>query len=350
MKAVTVTTRIITLYLLFFTASRYSFRLEGRRHPRQLYRPATPDDGAGIDNPVPTGSPGSVFSEQNVAKGDLFPNTKSGASLEDNSHDDLWQVMRKEAEEKARQEPLLVSFYYSTILNHKSLESSLAFHMANKLQSPSIIGTDLYKIFMEAISAAPGHGATLRADIRAVRERDPACTAATDALLYFKGFQALQAHRAAHALWRSGRRTLAHYLQSQVSEKFQIDIHPGAVIGPGAFIDHGHAIVVGETARIGANVSMLHQVTLGGSGTKDRQRHPIIGDNVLIGAGTSILGPVQVGNGVQIGACSLVLQDIPAFSVAVGVPAKILGATKNTAPSLEMNQSFETKNMDGGGI
>mmetsp|Transcript_6283 Transcript_6283/g.8215 ORF Transcript_6283/g.8215 Transcript_6283/m.8215 type:complete len:375 (+) Transcript_6283:131-1255(+) len=281
---------------------------------------------------------------------DLFPNQKSGASFEYGFNaDDLWQAMRQEAEEKARQEPLLVSFYYSTILNHRSLESSLAFHMANKLASPSIISTDLYKIFMEALEADESFRRALREDIRAVRERDPACTSATDALLYFKGFQALQTHRVAHWLWTNQRQTLAHFLQSQVSEKFQIDIHPGAQIGSGMFIDHGHAIVVGETAVIGNNVSMLHQVTLGGSGTKDKQRHPKIGDNVLIGAGTSILGPVNVGKGVQIGACSLVLQDIPDNCVAVGVPAKILGATKVTAPSLLMRHNSIVES-DGAGI
>eukprot|EP00640_Fibrocapsa_japonica_P002190 CAMPEP_0113933550 /NCGR_PEP_ID=MMETSP1339-20121228/615_1 /TAXON_ID=94617 /ORGANISM="Fibrocapsa japonica" /LENGTH=342 /DNA_ID=CAMNT_0000934857 /DNA_START=152 /DNA_END=1181 /DNA_ORIENTATION=+ /assembly_acc=CAM_ASM_000762 len=274
-----------------------------------------------------------------------------GEGGQDSKKCTVWECMRREAQEQAQAEPLLVSFLYSTILNHDSLESSLAFHMANKLQSPSLISTEVQRLFQEALADCPDFRLALRLDIQAVRERDPACTSLIDAMLYFKGFQALQSHRLAHHLWKTGRRTLAHYLQSQVSSTFQIDIHPGATLGSGLFIDHGTGIVVGETAVIGHNVSMLHQVTLGGSGTSQTVRHPQIGNGVLIGAGSSILGNIVVGDGAQIGACSLVLEDIPPACVAVGVPARILGVGQIAQPSLQMrHQSILDSGVGGDGI
>jgi len=136
----------------------------------------------------------------------------------------VWDLMRQEAQAEAAREPLLVSFLYSTILNHPTLESALSFHLANRLSSPAMLSTQIMSLIQEALDADPDYRRSLRADILAVRDRDPACNCLPDVFLYFKGFHALQTYRAAHYLWKSGRRVLAHYLQSQVSQHFQIDI------------------------------------------------------------------------------------------------------------------------------
>lgn len=254
--------------------------------------------------------------------------------------DTVWDLMRYEALREAEREPLLVSFLYSTILNHPNLESSLAFHLANRLSSPAMISTQTMAIIREALDESPIFRRSLRADILAVRDRDPACTCLPDVFLYFKGFHALQTHRAAHHLWKTGRQVLSHYLQSQVSQNFQIDIHPNATMGSGIMLDHGTGIVIGETATVGHNCSILHHVTLGGSGKKGVDRHPKVGNGVLLGAGASVLGNIRVGDGCQVGAGTLVIGDLPPHSVAVGVPAKIIGSFADVAsqPSIGMNQ------------
>ena len=175
------------------------------------------------------------------------------------------------------------------------------------------------------MAAHPEVMVSIRADLLAVSSRDPACTCLPDAYLYFKGFHALVAHRVANVLWGDDRQVLAHYLQSQTSQVFQIDIHPNATLGSGIMLDHGTGIVIGSTAVVGDNCSILHHVTLGGSGRKDVDRHPKVGDGVLIGAGSSVLGNVRIGNRVQIGAGSLVIEDVDDNSVVVGVPAKVIG-------------------------
>eukprot|EP00903_Cladosiphon_okamuranus_P020559 g18871.t1 len=254
-------------------------------------------------------------------------------------HDEVWISMRQEARAAAEKEPLLVSFVYSTILNQKTLEAAVAFHLANKLAGPHMLSTQVQALVREYFAdVGTPFRRHLRRDIIAVRERDPACDSYHDCLLYFKGFQALQTHRVAHWLYHSGRHALAFYLQSQVNQEFQIDIHPAAKFGEGVFIDHGTGIVVGETAVIGDDVSMLHRVTLGGSGVKSADRHPKIGNGVLIGAGACLLGNINVGKGTQIGAGSLVVTDLPERCVAVGVPAKVLGKGKRRKPALAMDQ------------
>lgn len=257
------------------------------------------------------------------------------------SHVDLvWNLMRLEAKREADREPLLVSFLHSTILNHPSLESALAFHLANRLSSPAMISTQILSLIREALDKSPDFRKSLRADMMAVRDRDPACTCLPDVFLYFKGFHALQTYRVAHYLWRSGRRVLAHHLQSQVSQNFQIDIHPNATLGSGIMLDHGTGIVIGETATLGHNCSVLHHVTLGGSGKKGVDRHPKVGNGVLLGAGASVLGNIKIGDGCQVGAGTLVIGDLPPHSVAVGVPAKIIGSFVDVTaqPSVGMNQ------------
>ena len=250
--------------------------------------------------------------------------------------DTFWQAMQDEARNAAANEPLLASFLFSTVLNHRSLISALSFHLANKLAADTMPSTMLMQLCRQALEAIDGPCSTLRRDLLAVMERDPACCQLINALLYFKGFHALQGYRVANWLWHRGRQPLALYLQSQISKELQVDIHPAAVIGPGAFIDHATGVVIGETARVGADVSMLHHVTLGGSGRKHGIRHPKICDGVLIGAGASILGDITVGEGAQVGACSLVLTDIPAHSTCVGVPARVVATRGVGVPAMEM--------------
>lgn len=256
------------------------------------------------------------------------------------TYDAVWELLQWEAYEEAQREPLLVSFLYSTILNHRSLESSLAFLLANRLSSPMLISTQLQSFILEALDSSPEFRRAVRADMLAVRDRDPACTCLPDVFLYFKGFQALQSHRVAHCLWKSEKNVLAHFLQSQVSQIFQIDIHPNATLGEGIMLDHGTGIVMGETAMVGNNCSILHHVTLGGSGKKGVDRHPKVKDGVLLGAGATVLGNVVIGEGCQVGAGTLVISDLPPHSVAVGVPAKIIGSFIDVTeqPSNEMNQ------------
>jgi serine O-acetyltransferase len=176
-----------------------------------------------------------------------------------------------------------------------------------------------------------------RADIVAVRERDPACHRYIDPVLFFKGFQAIMTHRVAHWLWREGRRDLALYLQMRMSEVFTVDIHPGARLGKGIMIDHAHAIVIGETAVVGDDVSMLHAVTLGGTGKEDGDRHPKIGNGVLIGAGAKILGNIKVGACSRIASGSVVLTDVPSCKTVAGVPARVVGDAGCSSPSRSMD-------------
>ena len=258
----------------------------------------------------------------------------------DNSIDLVWDLMRYEANEEAIREPILVSFLHSTILNHPTLESALAFHLANKLSAPAMIATQIMTLIKEALDASPTFRRSLRADILAVRDRDPACEHLPDVFLYFKGFHSLESYRVANHLWKTGRTTLAHYLQSQVSQTFQIDIHPNATILEGVMLDHGTGIVIGETAQVGHNCSILHHVTLGGSGKKGVDRHPKVGNGVLLGAGCSALGNIRIGDGCQVGAGTLVIEDLPDHSVAVGVPARVIGTFVDVAtqPARNMNQ------------
>ncbi|KAI0567632.1 serine O-acetyltransferase [Gracilaria domingensis] len=244
--------------------------------------------------------------------------------------------MQEEARRAAADEPLLASFLFATVLNHASLHQALAFHLANKLKSPAMPSTILMRLFQDGMSSCDQFCESVRNDLLAVMERDPACTRFIDALLYFKGFHALQAHRVAHILWKQGRIPLAYHLQSQVSKELQVDIHPAARIGSGVFVDHATGIVIGETAAIGNNCSLLHHVTLGGTGKKHGERHPKLGDGVLVGAGATLLGNLSVGDGAQIGACSLVLADVPAHATVVGVPAKVVSRQGVAVPALDM--------------
>ena len=223
-----------------------------------------------------------------------------------------------------KREPFLASFLYSSVLAHASLPACLAGVLANKLGCSTLPATQLASLFGAAYAADGQLRAACHADLQAVLDRDPACTSYVQCLLFFKGFQALQSHRLAHSLWAAGRKPLALALQSRVSETFHVDVHPAARIGPGLLLDHATGIVIGETAVVGANVSLLHHVTLGGTGAAGGDRHPKLGDGVLLGAGVAVLGPVVIGNGAKVGAGSVVMSDVPPRCTAVGVPARVV--------------------------
>lgn len=250
-----------------------------------------------------------------------------------NSGDDVWDEMCAEAQADAEAEPLLGMFYSGLVLSHPSLEAALAAHLSAKLCIQGALPQDaLRDILAGALAAHPEATRHTRADLLAARDRDPACAKMVHCFLYYKGFLALQAHRAAHALWSEGRRPPALLLQSRASEVFGVDIHPGARIGGGILLDHATGVVIGETAVIGDDVSILHGVTLGGTGKICGDRHPKVGDGVLIGAGASVLGNVRIGAGAKIGAGAVVLRDVACGTTAVGNPAKPIG--KKAAPSL----------------
>ncbi|XP_031489499.1 serine acetyltransferase 1, chloroplastic-like [Nymphaea colorata] len=260
--------------------------------------------------------------------------------------DELWAKMREEARKDVEQEPVLGSYYISAILAHDSLESALATHLGYRLATPSLPGSNLAEVFLAVLQEDRAIRAAVREDLRAIKERDPACVSYVQIMLNFKGFLAIQAQRVAHRLWLRGRVPLALVIQNRVSEVFAVDIHPGARIGNGVLLDHATGTVIGETAVIGDNVSILHNVTLGGTGKATGDRHPKIGDGVLVGAGTHVLGNVKIGAGAKIGAGSVVLKEVPEKTTAVGNPARLLGGRENpikltNIPSLTMDHTYE---------
>ncbi|QBX99851.1 serine O-acetyltransferase [Rhodophyticola sp. CCM32] len=262
--------------------------------------------------------------------------------------DPVWSRITAEARDAVQAEPLLGGLIHGSVLHHETLERALAYRVAQKLTSGDMSEQILREIADEAFAAKAGIGAAARADIVAVAERDPACHRFMQPLLYFKGFQAIQAYRIGHWLWREGRRDFAYFIQMRVSEVFGIDIHPAARIGQGIMIDHAHSIVIGETAVVGDNVSMLHSVTLGGTGKEEEDRHPKIGDGVLIGAGAKVLGNIRVGNCSRVAAGSVVLADVPACKTVAGVPARIVGEAGCDQPSMSMDHLFGGGESSGG--
>lgn len=254
--------------------------------------------------------------------------------------DPVWSRVTVEAEAAIAEEPLLGGLIHSCILHHGSLENALAFRMAQKLCSGEMSEQLLREIADEAYRSDPELGAAARADIVAVYDRDPACHRFFQPLMYFKGFQAIQAYRIGNWLWRQGRKDFSYFIQMRVSETFGVDIHPGARIGRGIMIDHAHSIVIGETAVVGDNVSMLHSVTLGGTGKEDDDRHPKIGDGVLIGAGAKVLGNIHIGHCSRVAAGSVVLSEVPACKTVAGIPAKIVGEAGCDQPSMTMDHLF----------
>ena len=254
------------------------------------------------------------------------------------SIDPVWDQIRAEATEIIRKEPVMASLVHSVILSHPTLEVALSHRVAHRLASGEMTESILYNAFEEAYDAGCRLGNIARSDILAVYERDPACHRYIQPLLFYKGFQAVQAYRLAHWFWVHGRKDLAYFMQMRTSEVFGVDIHPAAQIGRGLMIDHAHSIVIGETAVVGDNVSMLHSVTLGGTGKDDHDRHPKIGNNVMLGAGAKVLGNIKVGNCSRVAAGSVVLHAVPACKTVAGVPARVVGEAGCDQPSALMDQ------------
>ncbi|MCZ4354189.1 serine O-acetyltransferase [Roseovarius aestuarii] len=252
--------------------------------------------------------------------------------------DPVWHQITTEAEAAVKDEPLLGGLVHSSILHHRSFETALAYRTSLKLASGEMPEQILREICDWAYKTDPEISRAARADIVAVYERDPACDRFILPLLFFKGFQSIQAHRIAHFLWREGRKDMARFFQMRSSEVFGVDIHPAAQIGKGIMIDHAHSIVIGETAVVGDNVSMLHSVTLGGTGKEEEDRHPKIGDGVLIGAGAKVLGNIKIGYCSRIAAGSVVLAEVPPCKTVAGVPARIVGEAGCDQPSVAMDQ------------
>ncbi|WP_297774305.1 serine O-acetyltransferase [uncultured Roseovarius sp.] len=252
--------------------------------------------------------------------------------------DPVWARIAQEAKAAIAEEPLLGGLVHSSVLHHDTFESALAYRISLKLTSNEMPEQILREICDKALDSDSAIGLAARADIVAVSDRDPACDRFLLPLLFFKGFQAIQAYRIAHWLWEAGRYDLARFFQMRASEVFGVDIHPAARIGKGIMIDHAHSIVIGETAVVGDNVSMLHSVTLGGTGKEEEDRHPKISDGVLIGAGAKVLGNIRVGKCSRIAAGSVVLEEVPPCKTVAGVPARIVGEAGCDQPSVSMDQ------------
>jgi serine O-acetyltransferase len=253
----------------------------------------------------------------------------------------LWRDMRIRAEEIAAAEPGLLALLKEVILDQECLSSALGIRLARKLARQDSPIENLVPLLAGLLKDNPALVESASDDLEAILERDPACNSILEPLMYYKGFFAVTTYRIANHLWHDSRRAMALYLQSLASEVFGVDIHPAASIGSGILLDHATSFVVGETAVIEDNVSILHEVTLGGTGNEVGARHPIVRSGVLIGAGAKILGPVEIGQGAKIGAGSVVLGDVPPHTTVAGVPAEIVGASREESPALAMNQSFE---------
>ena len=254
--------------------------------------------------------------------------------------DELWQQLRTEAEQVVQQEPLLASYVHARVLNHDSLESALSFILANKLSDDVMSVETVLELFDNAFSNSPQIIDFAACDIRAVYERDAAISSYLPVILYLKGFLSIQVHRLAHFLWGNHRKDLALFIQSRNSEVFGVDIHPACIIGKGIMFDHATGIVIGETSVIEDNVSILQQVTLGGTGNEQGDRHPKIRSGVMVSAGASVLGNIEIAEGAKIGAGSVVLSNVAAHTTVVGVPARVVGKPTSESPSETMNQNI----------
>jgi serine O-acetyltransferase len=252
----------------------------------------------------------------------------------------VWASLRNEAAAVAKKESALASVLAATILNHETLGDALSYQLARKLGDQELRGMTIRDICDEAYESNPVLLEVAEDDLKAVFERDPACKGYVQPFLFFKGFQALQTQRVAHWLWGQGRETLAFYLQSRMSELFQVDVHPATRIGRGVFVDHGTGIVIGETAVIGDDVSMLQGVTLGGTGAERGDRHPKIGKGVLLGAGAKVLGNIEIGDYAKIASGSVVLKPVPAGCTAAGVPARLVNCPTCDEPARSMDHTL----------
>jgi serine O-acetyltransferase len=256
------------------------------------------------------------------------------------SLDPVWDRIRDEAQEAARKDPSLGGFIFGAVINQPRFEDAVMHRLAQRMANALTVEL-IQQAFQDALDADPSIGDAMRADVVAVHDRDPACHRYLEPLLYFKGFQAIQTHRMAHQLWKMDRRDFAYYLQSRSSVVYGVDIHPAARVGRGIFIDHAHGIVIGETAVIEDNVSLMQEVTLGGTGKESGDRHPKIRHGVLIGAGAKILGNIEIGHCSRVAAGSVVLHDVPPNRTVAGVPAKVVGYAGCEEPSRVMDHQLK---------
>ena len=267
-----------------------------------------------------------------------LPNFKDAHNLDAAS---VWTAMHREAAAKAQEEPILGSYFHATILNHSDFRSALSFQLASKPDCPTLPTMLIRDVIDEALANDAEILDAAAADIGATYIRDPACEDLSTPFLFFKGFHALQAHRIANWLWQQGRHTLALFFQSRISIGFGVDIHPAAQVGRGILMDHATGIVIGETAVVENDVSILHSVTLGGSGKASGNRHPKVRHGVLLGAGCKVIGNIEIGAGAQVGAGSVVLEDVPAHVTVAGVPAKQIGTPREETPAFGMDHRLQ---------
>ncbi|HMN85238.1 MAG TPA: serine O-acetyltransferase [Bauldia sp.] len=263
------------------------------------------------------------------------------------SVDPVWSDVQRDANRIVKAEPAVASFVFATVLNHSRLEDAVVHRIAQRLDNAVVSAEVIRCAFEDALDDDPAIAEAMRVDLVAVYDRDPACSRLIEPLLYFKGFHAIQAHRLAHWLWRKGREDFALYLQSRSSEIFQTDINPAVPVGKGIFLDHATGLVVGQTASIGNDVSILQDVTLGGTGKESGDRHPKIGNGVLIGAGAKILGNILVGDCSKVAAGSVVLKPVPPHSTVAGVPARVIGVAGCKEPARSMDQTFAADDHSG---
>jgi serine O-acetyltransferase len=263
------------------------------------------------------------------------------------SFDPVWSQLRGEAQAMADGEPALAGFIHATILKHDRLENALSYHLARKLGGEDLDPLLARETFEEALGNDPGIGEAIRADLSAVLDRDPACKSFVEAFLYYKGFHALESYRIGHWLWRQNRKALALFFQSRISELFAVDIHPAAQLGRGIMIDHATGVVIGETAVVEDDVSMLHDVTLGGTGKGAGNRHPKIRRGVLLSMGAKILGNIEIGEYSRVGAGSVVLKSVPPGCTAVGIPARLVHCAGPERPSQEMDHLIDDRDLTG---
>lgn len=256
-----------------------------------------------------------------------------------NDAKNIWQRLQEEARRASEEQPLMASYFHANILNHESFSSAIRFFLANHLSNGAVSSMMMQDVFFKAMSDDASIEQAMLQDLMAHYTRDPACDQLMTPLLYFKGYHAIQSYRIAHWLWRQQRQLLAYYIQSRMSILFDVDIHPAADIAGGLMVDHATGVVIGETAVIKESVSMLHAVTLGGSGAFKGKRHPTIEPGVLLSAGAKILGGITIGEGTSVGAGSVVLNNMPSHSTVVGVPARVVGRSRSSMPSLDMEHN-----------
>ena len=256
----------------------------------------------------------------------------------------IWKTIQEETERRVKAEPVLASFFHTTVLEHSSFSSAVADLIANDLGSTSVQPMMLISVIKEAINSSDEILAATVIDLIAAKEKDPSCRYLSEPLLFFKGFKSLQSHRVASWLWQNSRHTLAHYFQSRTSEVYGVDIHPAAKLGKGIMIDHGTGVVIGETSVVEDNVSIFQGVTLGGTGKDIGDRHPKVREGVLLSASSTILGNVEIGRNAKIAAGSVVLNDVREGTTVAGVPAREVGKSEGNVPADEIDHLIEKEN------